>query len=160
MEPAGAGIVVCRDFGEGGTELEPCLAATKGVEVRGILCTYPMDELAERQYRSVQLVARTLPRDEYARFAANLRDLRSGLPQIEGDGTYLAFIAVGTSEQGSGLAHKLMAEAIEAAGRKPLLLTVRNNNERARAFYTRHRFHLAAEGRDFSLLRRDPTTGH
>jgi ribosomal protein S18 acetylase RimI-like enzyme len=119
-----------------------------------------MDELAERQYRSVQLVARTLPRDEYARFAANLRDLRSGLPQIQGDGTYLAFIAVGTSEQGSGLAHKLMAEAIEAAGRKPLLLTVRNNNERARAFYTRHRFHLAAEGRDFSLLRRDPTTGH
>jgi ribosomal protein S18 acetylase RimI-like enzyme len=119
-----------------------------------------MDQLAERQYRSVQLVARTLPRDEYARFAVNLRDLRSGLPPIEGDGTYLAYIAVDPSKQGSGLAHKLMAEATAAAGRKPLLLTVRNNNSRARAFYTRHGFHLSVEGRDFSLLQRDPTTGH
>ena len=155
MGPEQANAVVTAEFGSADCELARCMAALDGYDVPGILCTYPMNELAERQYRSVQLVARTLTMEEYRSFAGNLRSLRSGLPDIVGKGTYLAFIAVAVRARGTGLANALMVEAIERAGSEPLLLTVRNDNRRARAFYDRHRFIVAAEGTQFSLLKRD-----
>ncbi|UUR06944.1 GNAT family N-acetyltransferase [Sphingomonas glaciei] len=151
----GADAVVTSEFGASGCELENCDAFIDAGAVLGVLCTYPMTELAERQYRSVQLVARTLSGDQYRSFAANLRDLRSGLPAVEGDGTYLAFIAVAAEAKGSGLANRVMNTAISSAGEGPLLLTVRNDNARAQAFYARHGFAVAAKGERFSLLRRD-----
>lgn len=154
MGSENAGSVITSDFNSNGTELEDCQAALAGGSVAGILCTYPMAELEERQYRSVQLVARTLAADDYRRFADNLRTLRSGLPTIAGDGTYLAFIAVDESAKGSGLANHLMQQAIATAGQAPLLLTVKNNNPRARSFYKRHGFAVADEGSQFSLLQR------
>jgi hypothetical protein len=158
MGAENADLVIMSDFESSGAELEGCQAAVVNGSVKGILCTYPMAELEERQYRSVQLVARSLSAGDYRRFAANLRTLRSGLPTIAGEGTYLAFIAVDDSAKGSGLADQLMHEAVASAGSAPLLLTVRNDNRRARAFYERHGFESAEEGNQFSLLeRRSPS---
>jgi ribosomal protein S18 acetylase RimI-like enzyme len=158
MGAENADSVIMSDFESSGTELQGCQAAVVDGSVAGILCTYPMAELAERQYRSVQLVARSLGADDYLRFAASLRTLRSGLPTIAGEGIYLAFIAVDDSAKGSGLANQIMREAVLAAGSAPLLLTVKNDNRRARTFYERHGFELAEEGNQFSLLeRRSPS---
>lgn len=155
MGSEAADAVVTLEFGSSGCELENCVAFTRGGAVLGVLCTYPMTELAERQYRSVQLVARTLSGEQFRSFAANLRNLRSGLPAVVGEGIYLAFIAVAADAKGSGLADRLMGTAIASAGEGALLLTVRNDNARAQAFYARHGLAVAAKGERFSLLRRD-----
>lgn len=156
LDPARADALVCAEFAADGTELEHCDAILEGDDVRGIICTYGMEELAERQYNSFQAVARILRRDEFALFADNLRQLRADLPEIHGHGKYLAFIAVDPRDRGSGLADSLMGRAIETAAAEPLYLTVRNDNDRARAFYNRHDFALAAKGPGFSLLQRVP----
>ena len=152
--------LIAAEFATPGTELEHCLAAVDGGRVLGILCTYPMQDMAERQYNSFQFVGRTLERADFAAFAANLRLLRSDFPEIDGEGEYLAFISVAEDVRGSGLANVLLDRAISHAALDPLFLTVRRDNERARAFYCKHGFEQVAAGTDYAFLSRAPGAVH
>lgn len=146
--------IIAAEIDDPRTELECGQAAILDGEVAGIVCVYPTEELPERQFNSFQHAIRALSPASVPAFVANLREIREGLPAIEGDGVYLAFIAAAEEMRGSGLSVTLMEHAVRSAGPRPLFLMVHLDNQRARSFYRKQNFEDVAEGHAFALLRR------
>lgn len=154
LDTGEADRIITAEIDEPRTELEFGRAAIVDGQVAGIVCVYPIEELEERQFNSFQHAIRSLPAASVPAFVTNVRAIREGLPTIEGDGVYLAFIAAAPEMRGSGLGATLMKDALHSAGSRPLFLTVHLENQRARSFYRKQKFQHVSEGHSFALLRR------
>lgn len=153
LEDGEADRLIASEFDSPDGEMGNGYAALLEGQAVGIVCVYPLEELQERQFNSFQFLVRQLRPALAAAFIANAREIRAGLPPIEGEGEYLAFIAVANSVRGTGLADELLQEAVRRVKERPLHLTVRLDNVRALGFYRRHRFETVGQGAAFAHLR-------
>lgn len=130
-----------------GTELEHVVAAIGGGEIRGIMCSYPSDELKQRQIASLFHMASGLNSNEEELLFNELSTHAASTPKLPEQSYYLARLAVARQYQNQGVANFLL---LRFAGLGNLFsclsLHVLESNARAVAFYRKHGFQVFGDG--------------
>lgn len=122
--------------------------------IAALACTMPAHEVPSRRLATLRHIVRRTSAAISMRAA--LTRFSAGVPQVDGQGCYLARIATQAEFRRRGIAGELMA-AFESAARDTVggpKLHVAKENDLARGFYERRGYSVVATGTSHVLLGR------
>jgi ribosomal protein S18 acetylase RimI-like enzyme len=124
--------------------IPPMLAVAENQPV-GVMCFFPLTELAARNLASLRLLMSQA--DDMKTATQKGRGFSSQVPPISGSSLYLARIAVAEHAQNKGIGSALLQEfegQALAAGFQRVCMHVRKNNGKAIRFYNKHAYNLCS----------------
>jgi ribosomal protein S18 acetylase RimI-like enzyme len=102
----------------------------------GVICCYPVNELAVRQRTSLLSLMRGLTGEQRSMFRRSLfKRGYSVEPIIRDNGLYISRVGVHSSYRGGGIGRRLIDRAVAEFGAKEVFLHVDKNNLTAIGFY-------------------------
>lgn len=134
-----------------GTECyNPLVVLGNEVQV-GVICSYPLAELASRQMGSLRQIMNKLDRSERREFGDMAkRNVSIAAIELE-NARYIARLTVANGMRGQGLGKQTFAEFAAIEPDRPIALHVDRGNTPAIAYYRRLGFEMAGSG-DFTKL--------